>query len=211
MKKLFLSLPKEVIDSIDIDYLVRKIRSSSFLALPERRLKRNMSLIKKRIKWQEKYNVEDLPLLCSNLGKGNSLHINSNRIEQFRNLVLPLKMFGYSKRGALIVKWCFSECKWKLAVSIFKDKTELKTLFALTLETLKNKLRAACCRAKTSRKEVFVTGKLILICNASALSLKRVRIGYSLQLNKFISYISTYYPNMVLKSYGKVVVCYIRL
>lgn len=202
-KKLMLVLPEGAANNINVDYLIRTIRSSSFLALPERRLKRNLSMIKKRIKWQEKYNVPELPKLCG-LTQNSSLtqiKIDSNRIEQFRNLVLPLKIFGYSKNDVPIVKWCFSECNWKLASTVFKDKKELKTLICLTLETLKNKLRAACCRAETSRNEVFVTGKFILICNASALNMRNIRNGYGLQLSKFVSYITNFYPDMVLKTY----------
>lgn len=199
-----LKLSEEEVALLDPDYVIRTIRSSNFLAQPERRAKRNIQMFKERVKWFNKYSVNTILRLSHGLSQSDELHkssISPLRIESFRNDVFPLKLFGFSDSGVPIVKFTLSECNWKKAMKQFKDKKELKTLIVLTLESLKSKLQMSCCRAESSQKNVFVTGKFILVCDVVGLKPRSVKEGYYVQMHKAVTFLFKFFPDLVLETY----------
>lgn len=202
--RIYPQLSKDELSYLDADVVVRTIRSSEYLAQPERRAKRNLEMLRQRVKWHKKYNVQDILRLCegTEISKLSlKAYPTPDRIEQFRNLVLPMKMFGFSSTGVPIVKLSYNESNWSEATKIFKDKAELKILMILTLESLKKKLQLAKCRAEAADNSVFVLGRFILVCDVTGLVMRSIKSGYHLNIFKIVPFIYKYYPDLVLKTY----------
>lgn len=250
-KRVLKNLTPEEVSALEPDYVIRTVRSSSFMAQPERRVKRNLQLCKSRTLWKLQYNVDDIFTVCgltnsqemftetlgtepsyrrqfkrfrsqqkdikehkSHFQYGLKARISPGRVEQFRDLVFPLKLFGFSKDKNPIVKFSLKEANWKEAVKLFKNKLELKYLLILSLESLFLKLKQSSCSALASSPPVngsiseaetvcnnVVCGKYILICDVDGINFSEIKYGYLLQVHKIVELISKYYPETVLKTY----------
>lgn len=189
--------------NLEPDFVIRAIRSSGFMAQPERRKKRNLQLLKSLVRWRLGHKVDKVFSLC----RGESMnvkrlkYISPARVEQFRSLVLPLKLYGFSRDKNPIVKFSLKESNWKEATKLFRDSVELKYLLILSLESLFRKIQALGCRAGCSDDSVFVTGKYVLIADVEGLNIANLRSGYSLQIYRIVQMIWKYYPETVLKVY----------
>eukprot|EP00924_Labyrinthula_sp_SR-Ha-C_P006790 snap_masked-scaffold_8-processed-gene-0.1-mRNA-1 protein AED:0.11 eAED:1.00 QI:0/-1/0/1/-1/1/1/0/331 len=179
-------LKKQLLD-FPADVVVRTVRSSLSYVHPERRLERNLKLLKKR----EKLN----DVMLKN-------KVDPERLELFKNLVFPVKIYGKSKCGKFpIVKFSLSEANWEKGSNIFEDSGEFDRLTLHFMENLLSKMKQLGCKGKSANEDAYISSKFILILDLSGYNFSHLQYLMRLNFNHIGSVLGKLYPEILLKVY----------